>query len=114
MTIGFGVASRVRSASLFILGVPKRERMGDNRAARKRSLEALPMNQISLEDAQSRLSDLIDGLRPGEELQIIRNAQPVARLVAEPARLRKPRQPGSAVGRPVILSEDDEHLEDFN
>jgi antitoxin (DNA-binding transcriptional repressor) of toxin-antitoxin stability system len=71
------------------------------------------MTQVSLEDAQSRLAELIAGLRPGEELQITRDDQPVARLVAESPRLRKPRTPGSAIGRLVILSDDDEHLEDF-
>jgi antitoxin (DNA-binding transcriptional repressor) of toxin-antitoxin stability system len=71
------------------------------------------MTQIPLEEAQSRLSELIAGLRPGEELQITRDNQPVARLVAESPRRREPRKPGSAVGRLVILSDDDEHLEDF-
>ena len=71
------------------------------------------MIQIPLEEAQSRLAELIAGLRPGEELQITRDDQPVARLVGEVPRIRKPRQPGSAVGRPVILSDDDEHLKDF-
>ncbi len=72
------------------------------------------MTQIPLEEAQSRLSELIAGLRPGEELQITRDHQPIARLVAESPRLRKPRQPGSAVGRLVIISDDEEHLEDFS
>jgi antitoxin (DNA-binding transcriptional repressor) of toxin-antitoxin stability system len=71
------------------------------------------MTQIPLEEAQSRLSELIAGLRPGEELQITHDDQPVARLVAESPRRREPRKPGSAVGRLVILSDDDEHLKDF-
>jgi antitoxin (DNA-binding transcriptional repressor) of toxin-antitoxin stability system len=76
-------------------------------------LEAPLVTQVSLEEAQSRLSELIAGLRPGEELQITRNDQPVARLVAESPRRRAPRQPGSAVGRLVIVSDDEDHLEDF-
>ncbi len=71
------------------------------------------MTQIPLEEAQSRLSELIAGLRPGEELQITRDDQPVARLVGEAPRIRKPRVPGSAVGRLSILADDDEHLKDF-
>ena len=71
------------------------------------------MTQIPLEEAQSRLSELIAGLRPGEELQITRDDQPVARLVAESPRHRAPRQPGSAVGRLMIVADDEDHLEDF-
>jgi antitoxin (DNA-binding transcriptional repressor) of toxin-antitoxin stability system len=71
------------------------------------------MTQVPLEEAQLRLSELIAGLMPGEELQITLDDQPVARLVAESPRRRKPRQPGSAVGRLVIVSDDEEHLEDF-
>jgi antitoxin (DNA-binding transcriptional repressor) of toxin-antitoxin stability system len=72
-----------------------------------------PMTQIPLEEAQSRLSELIAGLRPGEELQITRDDQPVVRLIGEEPRIRKPRVPGSAVGRLTILADDDEHLKDF-
>jgi antitoxin (DNA-binding transcriptional repressor) of toxin-antitoxin stability system len=71
------------------------------------------MTQIPLEEAQSRLSELIAGLQPGEELQITRDDQPVARLIAESPRRRTPRQPGSAIGRLVIVSDDEDHLEDF-
>ena len=71
------------------------------------------MTQIPLEDAQSRLPELIAGLRPGEELQITRGDQPVARLVGEMPRSKQPRVPGSAVGKFFIISDDDEHLKDF-
>ncbi len=49
------------------------------------------MTRISLEDATSRLTELIAGLQPGEEVQIVQGDRPVARVVAE----------------------DDEHLENF-
>jgi antitoxin (DNA-binding transcriptional repressor) of toxin-antitoxin stability system len=71
------------------------------------------MSAVTIEEVQARLPDLIARLSPGEELQIVDRGRPVARLVAEQARLRKPRQPGSAVGKLVILAEDDEHLGDF-
>ena len=60
-----------------------------------------------------RLRELIATLQPGEELQITDGDQAVARLVAEPTGRRKPRQTGSAVGKLVIVSDDDEHLRDF-
>jgi antitoxin (DNA-binding transcriptional repressor) of toxin-antitoxin stability system len=71
------------------------------------------MTQVTLEEAQSRLPELIAKLHPGEELQITKDDRPIARLVAEPARRRKPRQPGSAVGSLVIVADDEEHLRDF-
>ncbi|MDF5725404.1 MAG: hypothetical protein PUP91_34125 [Rhizonema sp. PD37] len=38
----------------------------------------------------------------------------VARLIAEFQPLRKPRQPGSAIGTLTIAREDETHLEDFH
>jgi antitoxin (DNA-binding transcriptional repressor) of toxin-antitoxin stability system len=68
---------------------------------------------VTIEEAQAHLPELIDKLTPGEEVVIIRNEQPIARLVYEPPHVRKPRQPGSAKGKLIILTEDEEHLEDF-
>ena len=71
------------------------------------------MPTVTIEEAQAKLRELIDGLAPGEEVIITRNQQPVARLVGQQRPMRKPRQPGSAKGKLVILTEDDAHLEDF-
>ncbi|MGH8643525.1 MAG: type II toxin-antitoxin system Phd/YefM family antitoxin [Gammaproteobacteria bacterium] len=71
------------------------------------------MNTISIEEAQSKLLELIEKLVPGEELVITRNDQPVAKLVGEQTQVRQSRLPGSAKGKLVIIAEDDEHLEDF-
>ena len=71
------------------------------------------MPTITIEEAQAKLPDLISHLKPGEEIQIIQNNQPVARLIRQPASLPIPRTPGSAIGKIKIISEDDEHLEDF-
>ncbi|HEV7223687.1 MAG TPA: hypothetical protein VGN42_13350, partial [Pirellulales bacterium] len=40
---------------------------------------------IPLQEAQARLSELIHALAPGEEVVIMENESPVARLVAPPA-----------------------------
>lgn len=71
------------------------------------------MSTVTIEEAQAKLPEIIDNLIPGEELVITRNNQPVAKLVGQQRSVRKPRQPGSARGKLVIHTEDDEHLEDF-
>ena len=71
------------------------------------------MDTVTIEEAQAKLVELIDQLAPGEEVVITRNQQPVAKLVGQPPLVRKPRRPGSAKGKLIILVEDDEHLEDF-
>jgi antitoxin (DNA-binding transcriptional repressor) of toxin-antitoxin stability system len=72
------------------------------------------MTRIPLAEAQLRLLELIASLQPGEEVQIFSGDRTVARLIAEPQPPRKPRQPGSAIGTLIILSEDKTHLEDFH
>jgi antitoxin (DNA-binding transcriptional repressor) of toxin-antitoxin stability system len=71
------------------------------------------MGTVTIEEAQAKLPELIDKLVPGEEVIIMRNEQPVAKLVGQQRPIRKPRQPGSAKGKLVILAEDEEHLKDF-
>jgi prevent-host-death family protein len=71
------------------------------------------MSIVTIEEAQAKLAELIDRLAPGEEVIITRNQQPVAKLVGQERPVRKPRRPGSAKGKLIILAEDDEHLEDF-
>ena len=73
----------------------------------------IAMSIVTIEEAQAKLPELIDKLAPGEEVIITRNQQPVAKLVGQERRLRKPRQPGSAKEKLIILAEDDEHLKDF-
>jgi antitoxin (DNA-binding transcriptional repressor) of toxin-antitoxin stability system len=71
------------------------------------------MGTVTIEEAQAKLVELIDQLAPGEEVVITRNQQPVAKWAGQPPPIRKPRRPGSAQGKLMILAEDDEHLEDF-
>jgi antitoxin (DNA-binding transcriptional repressor) of toxin-antitoxin stability system len=71
------------------------------------------MQTISVEEAQRRLSTLLDSLRPGEEVVLTRDNQAIARIVAALVPSPEPRRPGSAVGELVILKEDEEHLDDF-
>ena len=71
------------------------------------------MQQVTLEEARTRLEGLIAALKPGEDVVITQQGRPVARLVAEFGCPATPRQPGSAVGQLTIISEDDGHLADF-
>lgn len=71
------------------------------------------MPTVTVEEAQARLPDLIDHLRPGDALVITRDDKPVARLTAEEPPKRPPRKPGNCKGMLTIVSDDDEHLKDF-
>jgi len=69
---------------------------------------------ITVEEAQAHLKELIGNLAPGEELVIIEGQRPVAKIVGHGIPARKPRRPGSAKGKLIILQEDDEHLKDVD
>ena len=71
------------------------------------------MCMVSLEEAQANLPDIINALIPGKEIIITRNSQPVARLIGEKLPVHQPRKPGSACGKLIIHSEDEDHLHDF-
>ena len=71
------------------------------------------MTTVTLKQAQANLPELIEDLVPGEELVITNNERPVALLVApEPTRF----QPvfGRGRGKVVVVSEDEDHLIDFD
>lgn len=70
------------------------------------------LETISLEEAQSSLPALIERLLPGAEIIITQNQRPVARLNTPASALPQP-QFGSCRGALTIISEDDEHLRDF-
>lgn len=70
------------------------------------------MPTLTIDEAQSQLPQLIEQLRPGMAVVITRDNKPVARLTAEGA-TRKPRKAGNCQGLIAIVSDDDEHLDDF-
>jgi antitoxin (DNA-binding transcriptional repressor) of toxin-antitoxin stability system len=77
------------------------------------SVHFAAMTQITLIDAQQNLPEIISGLQPGEEVQILQDDRPIARLIVESTKIRQPRIPGSAIGTLTIVAEDNAHLEDF-
>jgi prevent-host-death family protein len=68
---------------------------------------------VTIQEAQANLTELIHELTPGNEVVITENNQPVAKLVNETRKpgLRPP--PGLGKGCISIISDDDEHLDDF-
>jgi prevent-host-death family protein len=74
------------------------------------------MGTVTIQEAQAKLPDLIHNLSPGDDVVITENNQPVAKLVSQ---LPKPKTglrppPGLGKGFIAIISEDDEHLMDFD
>ena len=67
---------------------------------------------ITIEEAQTTLPDIIRQLRPGEEVIITKDNQPVAELRALATGKPQPRF-SSCKGMLTIVTEDEEHLEDF-
>lgn len=57
---------------------------------------------VSIEEAQRKLSELIHGLVPGEELVITENEQPVAKLVSEQPKPKPGLRPPPGLGKGMI------------
>jgi antitoxin (DNA-binding transcriptional repressor) of toxin-antitoxin stability system len=80
----------------------------------RQSIEEIMMPTVTIEEAQTKLPDLIYSLLHGEELVITEKDQSIATLRRSP-RTSWPCQPGSAKGKNHWLAEDfDAPLEDFN
>lgn len=70
------------------------------------------MPTLTEDEVRANLPDVIDALRPGEEVVVTRHGKPVARLVADPPS-RPPRKAGNCVGLAVIVSDEDADLSEF-
>jgi prevent-host-death family protein len=71
------------------------------------------MATVTIQEAQANLPDLIHKLKPGDNLVITENNQPVAKLVSEKPLLRQRPGPGLCKGMMTIVADDEEHLKDF-
>ena len=73
------------------------------------------MSTVTIELAQAQLSELIENLRPGEEILITRDQHPVARLIgAQKSQPKTPRQLGTLKGTVRYMAPDfDAPLDDF-
>ena len=72
------------------------------------------MSSLTLQEAQAKLSALIHNLKPGDEVVITDNDQPVARLVSAEQRHKPPRRPGTLRGTVTYMAPDfDAPSDDF-
>jgi antitoxin (DNA-binding transcriptional repressor) of toxin-antitoxin stability system len=71
------------------------------------------MPTIMIEEAQTRLPDVIHGLKPGDEIVILENGEPVAKLARLGPNKHWPCKAGSAKGKIRIAPDFDEPLEEF-
>ena len=73
------------------------------------------MASVTIQEAQSTLTELIHRLQVGDEVVITENDRPVARLVPAPQPSpQAPRQLGTMKGSVVLMAPDfDAPLEDF-
>lgn len=71
------------------------------------------MTTLPIHEAATKFFELVHRLKPGDEVIITENDQPVAKLIGQGVAAGQPRRRGSAKGKLVIHAEDDEHLEDF-
>lgn len=70
------------------------------------------MTTITLSEAQARLPQLVRQLAPSEEILVVEEGRPVAKLVGQAEPALRPRRPGSARGKLIILEGEDDHLKD--
>ena len=71
------------------------------------------MTTLSIEQVASQLPTLITQLAPGDEIVVTADGKPVAKVTPVAAEEKPRRRLGSAKGILTIISEDDDHLQDF-
>ncbi|MEL0022364.1 MAG: type II toxin-antitoxin system Phd/YefM family antitoxin [Rickettsiales bacterium] len=68
------------------------------------------MKQLSIHEAKTHLSRLVEEAAAGEEIVIAKAGKPVARLVALASGADRPRRPGSMRGKIEIRDDFDDPL----
>lgn len=68
---------------------------------------------ITIDEAQTKLREVIGRLNKGDEVAITEGNQVVARIVGERTTPRPRPGPGLCKGMITIVADDDEHLQDF-
>jgi antitoxin (DNA-binding transcriptional repressor) of toxin-antitoxin stability system len=71
------------------------------------------MSTLNLDDAQAHLREIVAGLQPGEEVVLVDNGQPLAKIV-KTVRTSWPCKAGTAKGKILYIAPDfDAPLEEF-
>jgi len=72
------------------------------------------MSTVPIEEAEAKLRELIESLKPGEEIVITRDEQPIAKLVGEQPMKTAHRKIGIAKDKILYMADDfDAPLDDF-
>ncbi len=72
------------------------------------------MSTVTLQEAQANLVEIVSRLEPGEEMLILRDNEPVAKLVGEQRTAPGPRLPGRQKDQILHIADDfDAPLDDF-
>lgn len=61
---------------------------------------------VTVDEAQTRLAELLEKLVPGEEIWITKDQEVIAKLRREPSRVRQPAVFGSAKDGIIFMSDD--------
>jgi prevent-host-death family protein len=78
-----------------------------------RTLQEVAMYQVTLEEAQGKLAQLVEHASHGEEILITRGNIAVAKLVPAPTQDKPRRKLGTATGLVHIADDFDAPLDDF-
>lgn len=71
------------------------------------------MTSVTIQEAQATLAEVVHRLSVGEEVLITEGDRVIARIVGESKPLWQRPPPGLAQGLLTVISDDDEHLQDF-
>lgn len=71
------------------------------------------MITVTLEEARNKLASFIRNLKAGEELWIMENDRPIAKIIGQTAISSHRPGPGLCKDMITIIADDEEHLEYF-
>ena len=71
------------------------------------------MTTVTIPEAQAHHPEIVENLKPGEEVILTSNQQPIAKLISISTAGSQPDY-GSSRGKLIIVAEDEEHVKDFS